>query len=228
MVPKDFTELFNVIKMYRGMATILFGAERALAVEMGCTLALIEQEVSTIKVRIAGDFRYPAKILYASEIRIQRWLCLCEQQEDRSIINNSIIDIDQVIEQILNSSLSINPPLVFTTGDAQKKEGVILTPTGAGEQQQGGEKKGKKCKGGGKDNVERRVFNTSMVNKFKMKDGEDWRKHLSGTLPKDQPTWGKNGWMCARWLIKGDCFIDCNNKACHIGAEAISNEKKAE
>jgi hypothetical protein len=75
-VPKDFTELLNIIKMYQGMATILFGKEGALAVEMGRALSLIEQEISTIKVRIAGDFRYPAKILYAFEIRIQRWLHL--------------------------------------------------------------------------------------------------------------------------------------------------------
>jgi hypothetical protein len=118
-VRKDFIELFNTIKMYQGMATILFGAESALAVEMGCALALIEQEVSTIKVRIAGDFRYPAKILYAFEIRIQRWLHLCKQQEDHLTINDSIIDMDQVTEQILNSSLSINLPLVFTSSDAQ-------------------------------------------------------------------------------------------------------------
>ncbi len=81
-VPKDFTELLNVIKMYQGMATILFGKEGALAVEMGQALSLIKQEISTIKVQIAGDFRYPAKILYAFEIRIQCWLHLCEQQED--------------------------------------------------------------------------------------------------------------------------------------------------
>jgi hypothetical protein len=66
-------------------------------------LALIELEVPTIKVRIAGFFRYPAKIHYAFEIRIQRWLHLCEQQEDRSTINDSIIDMDQVIEQILTA-----------------------------------------------------------------------------------------------------------------------------
>ena len=90
---------------------------------MGRALALIEQEVSTIKVRIAGDFRYPAKILYAFEIRIQRWLNLCEQQEDRSTINDSIIDMDQVMEQILHSSLTIDLPLVFTTQRIAEKRG---------------------------------------------------------------------------------------------------------
>jgi hypothetical protein len=67
-----------------------------------------------------------------------------------------------------------------------------------------------------------------MVEEFKMKEGEDWRKHLAGKLPKDQPKWGENGWMCARWLTKGDCFTDCNNKACHVGAADITAEKKAE
>ena len=115
------------------MAIILFGPEGALPVGIGCALTLIEQEVSTIKVRIAEDFRYPAKILYAFEIRIQRWLYLCKQQDNRSIINNRIIEMDQVIEQILNSSLSIDLPPIFTTNASQKKEGEMLTLKGDGK-----------------------------------------------------------------------------------------------
>jgi hypothetical protein len=107
---KDYPELINVIKMYQSMASILFGEESGLAVEIGRAIELIKQEVSTIKVRIAGDFQYPAKILHAFEIHIQRWLCLCKQQEDRSTINNRIINMDQVIKQILNSSLTIDLP----------------------------------------------------------------------------------------------------------------------
>ena len=104
------------------MATILFGAESALAVEMGRALAIIEQEVSTIKVRIVGDFRYPEKILYAFKIRIQRWLYFCKQQEDHSTINNSIIDMDQVIKQILNSGLSIDPTSYSPPATPRKKK----------------------------------------------------------------------------------------------------------
>jgi hypothetical protein len=77
-VPKDYPELINVIKMDQSMASILFGEESALVVEIGWAIVLIKQEVSTIKVRIAGDFQYPAKILYAFKICIQCWLCLCE------------------------------------------------------------------------------------------------------------------------------------------------------
>ncbi len=82
MVPKDYPELINVIEMYHSMAPILFGEGSVLTVDIGWAIVLIKQEVSTIKVRIAGDFQYPAKTLYAFEIHIQRWLCLCKKQED--------------------------------------------------------------------------------------------------------------------------------------------------
>jgi hypothetical protein len=55
-VPKDYPELINVIKMYRSMASILFGEENMLTVEIEQAIGLIEHKVSTIKVRIAEDF----------------------------------------------------------------------------------------------------------------------------------------------------------------------------
>jgi len=101
--------------MYHSMVSILFGEGSMLTVEIGQAIILIKQEVSTIKVRIGGDFQYPEKILYALEICIQCWLCLCKQQEDQLAINNRIINMDQVIEQILNISLTIDLPIVFVT-----------------------------------------------------------------------------------------------------------------
>ncbi len=184
------------------MASILFGEESVLAVEIRRAIRLIEQEVSTIKIRIAEDFQYPAKILYAFKICIQRWLRLCEQQEDQSTINNHIIDMDQVIEQILNSRFTINLSIIFVTDATnapQKKEGETPTPAEAGQQQQGGEKRGKKRKGRSNDSAAgRHVKNESMVKEFKMKVGKNWHCHLAGKLPKDRPKWGKNSWMCAR------------------------------
>ncbi len=55
MVPKDYPTLINVIKMYHSMASILFGEGSVLMVEIRWAIVLIKQEVSTIKVSIAGD-----------------------------------------------------------------------------------------------------------------------------------------------------------------------------
>jgi hypothetical protein len=99
--------------MYHSMSSYLLGEEMVLTVEIQRAINSLKQDVPTIKVRIASNFRYPAKILYAFKICIQRWLCHCEQQEDQSAINDRIIDMDPVIKQILRSSLTIKLPPVF-------------------------------------------------------------------------------------------------------------------
>ncbi len=97
--------------------------------------------------------------------------------------------MDQVIEQILNSSLTTNLPTVFitdTTNTAQKKVGETPTPAEAGQQQQGGEKRGKKRKDRSKDGTARRhAKNKNMVKEFRMKEGRNWRLNLAGKLPRD-------------------------------------------
>ncbi len=193
---KDYPELINVIKMYRRMASILFGEESALVVEIRRAIGLIKQEVSTIKVRIAGDFRYPAKILYAFKICIQHWLCLYEKQEDQLTINDRIIDLDQVIEQILNSSLTIDLPTVFVndaTNSAQKTEGETPTPAGAGQQQQqGGEKRSKKCKGGSNNGAAgRHIKNKKHGQRIQDKGGQKLASRLSWKTPKGQTQMGR-------------------------------------
>ena len=34
--------------------------------------------------------------------------------------------------------------------------------------------------------------------------------------------------MCARWWIQGECFCNCNNKASHVGANAVPKVKRNE
>jgi hypothetical protein len=67
-----------------------------------------------------------------------------------------------------------------------------------------------------------------MVKEFKMKEDKVWRRDLGGKNTKDRSKWNdKNCWMCVRWFSKGDCFTDCNNKDCHVGAADVPTNKKA-
>ncbi len=211
------------------MASILFGECSVLTVEIGQAFVLIKQEVSTIKVGIASDFRYPEK----NPLRLQGLhpmlaLPLCKQQEDRLAINDRIIDMDPVIKQILINSLTIDLPIFFVTAatdPARKKEGDI-TPAG---QQQGAEKRGKKHTGKGDNNAAcKHIKNKKNVKEFKMKEGKVWRCDLAVKNTKDRPKWNdKNCWMCMRWFSKGDCFTNCNNKDCHVSAADVPTDKKA-
>jgi hypothetical protein len=142
--PKDYPELLNIIKIYHSMASILFGEGSALTVEIGRAIVLIKQEVSTIKVRITGDFQYPAKILYAFKICIQCWLCLCKQQEDRLAINDRIINMDQSSSRSSTaaspstspSSLSLPPPILPRKKKETSPQQVISIKEGGKAQRQ--------------------------------------------------------------------------------------------
>jgi hypothetical protein len=127
-VPKDHHELITVIEMYHSLTTILFGNESALSIEVRRAITSLNYEISTIKVRITSNHMYPAKILYSFEIHIQRWLQHCEQNEDRSSIDDRIIIMDPVIEHILNSNLTIVlPPVCTDAKTTQTKENIAPT-----------------------------------------------------------------------------------------------------
>jgi hypothetical protein len=78
--------------------------------------------------------------------------------------------MNPVIEQILNSSLTINLPPVFTTkakDPTPQKEGDI---TLAGQQE--AERRGGKQKGRGDNDAGRKyIKNNHMIAKFRMKEG---------------------------------------------------------
>jgi hypothetical protein len=135
--------------------------------------------------------------------------------------------MDPLIEQILNSSLTINLPPVFTTNTkdpTQKNEGDI-TPAG----QQESEKRGKKQKGKGNDDADRKyIKNNHMIAKVRMKEGEDWRRDLASKNTKDRPKWSNKCYMCMRWFTKGDYFTYCNNKDSHVGGPDAPAKKKTE
>ena len=81
-VPKSFEELHQVLLFYSSITTILFGTRSALAEGVKLFASAIQSEKIIFKGRIAADGDLPAKILYAMEIRIQRWLGECEKYED--------------------------------------------------------------------------------------------------------------------------------------------------
>jgi hypothetical protein len=59
-----------------------------------------------------------------------------------------------------------------------------------------------------------------------MKDGKNWKEHFAGKCSKVCPKWDNTTFMCARWHIHGECFVDCNIKASHVRASAIPQAKK--
>jgi len=184
---------------------------------------VILTEKIIFKGRIAADGDLPAKILYAMEIRIQRWLGECEKYEDRSMVNDRLVCFDEVFEMVMSCSLNVTLPPNFIKSPPKNP---TVTPPGAEDEDGKGHEKSKKRKQGDGDE-DRIIKNTAPITEFLMKEGGIWKRDFAGKCSRDRPTWGDE-WMCARWHIHGECFVDCNNKSSHVAACAVPQAKRDE
>jgi hypothetical protein len=112
-VPTTFEELHQTLLFYSGITTILFGLRSAIVAGVKSFATAIQSEKIIFKGRIAADSEIPAKILYAMEIRIQRWLGECLKFDDCSMVNNCLVSFDEVFEMVMNSTINITLPLNF-------------------------------------------------------------------------------------------------------------------
>ncbi len=116
-VPMTFEELHQTLLSYLGISSILFGPRSALVAGVKSFATAIQTKKIIFKGCIATDSNFPTKILYAMEIRIQRWLGECQKFGYRSMVNDRLVWFDEVFEMVMNSFINttlppnfINPP----------------------------------------------------------------------------------------------------------------------
>ena len=62
---------------------------------------------------IAVDVEFATKFIYAMEIQIQHWLGKYQKFNDRSMVNDRIVDFDLLIKMVLKSSMNVTLPPNF-------------------------------------------------------------------------------------------------------------------
>jgi hypothetical protein len=155
------------------------------------------------------------------KIRIQRWLEECQKFGDRLMVNNRLICFNEVFEMVMNSSVNVTlPPNFINPHPKNPSTPTTVMPPGDDGQQKGGKKrKSDKVEG------EHIIKNADPISEFLLKEGKIWKHNFAGKCSKDRPKWDDTTFMCARWHIRGECFVDCNNKASHMGACAVPQAK---
>ncbi len=126
-VLSTFEEMMQSLRFYGGVTTILFGSSSALVLSVKNAIFYIQCKKVIFKMRIAADVEFAAKFIHAMEIQIQRWLEECQKFDDRSMVNDRIVDFDPLIEMVLNSSMSVTLPPKFIIKSATK---TLDTTTG--------------------------------------------------------------------------------------------------
>jgi hypothetical protein len=126
-------------------------------------------------------------------------------------VNDSVLDFENLLEQVLNGSFHILLPASFRKIEVASKSEITSaiksTPgENIGSDLNPNQSNRGKCKSvDGNSNL---VSNSAQDKDFKVKMGETWKVTFSKQLLFDRPFWDKASKVkiCARWMIKGDCF----------------------
>jgi len=101
-VPTTFEELHQPLLFYSGITSILFGMGSSLVARVNSLANAIKTEKIIFKGSIATDSDLPTKILYAMEIRIQRWLTECQNFSDRWMVNDRLVSFDKIFKMVMS------------------------------------------------------------------------------------------------------------------------------
>ena len=96
-VPKTFKELVQLFVFYSGIVTILFEKQSAPVTGIMELIHCIRRDKIVFKTRIAGDKEFATKFIFTIEICIQHWLRACMMYDDRSMIDNRLVNFDPII-----------------------------------------------------------------------------------------------------------------------------------
>jgi len=153
----------------------------------------------------------------------------------RTHVNDSVLDFENLLEQVLNGNESFHivlPARSFRKIEVAPKSEITSaiksTPGGniGSDLNPNQSKRGKRKSEDRNGNL---VSNSAKDEDFKVKMGETWKDTFSKQLPFDRPFWDEASKVkiCARWMIKGDCFNNCARNASHVTKDKIHSEKKA-
>ena len=208
--PNDIPTLIKQLGFFRGASSILLGIESLLTVNLIALELAINQNVSHFNRKTWNNPSFSTQFLYAVNVRVQRWLSLCRMAKGRDEVDDSIINFDHLIDQILYGYFHMDLPSSFKLPDDNNDSGP---PT---KHQRSN--KNNKDHASSQDN--RAVKNESQIEDIKLRPGKSW-KDFCGAHVAHCPKWNDKVAMCARYHIKGDCFQDCKNAASHVPKEHI-------
>jgi hypothetical protein len=233
-LPKDFDSLGSQLVLFATASAIFFGKESICTVKLDQLVILAGRNKKALCDQIALDEWFTAKLLllFALDKRVQRWLRSCKNATvSQAHVTDYVLDFENLLEQVFNRNFHMVLPMSFKKIEVESKSDTSnlskRTPAGGNisNNPDPNPKKGKLKSEDGNGNL---VSNSAQDKDFKVRAGETWKDTFSKQLLLDRPFWDEASKVkiCARWMIKGDCYDNCAQKASHVTKDKIPLDKK--
>ena len=219
--PMNILDLQNKITGFRGLAHNFFGKESELTERLEKLEELLDDHILAFETRQAGDELFAAKFLFAVDTRSQIWLKNCTVADDRSEVNDAIVNFRELVNDVILGRFNvILPATVQMKGEDLVEDGVhgeVASGLSNGKRKREDDNSSKKS-----------ITNTERVEGLELREGESWKDVFCGEASKERVRWNKSCFMCPRWFSRGFCFSDCHNKESHVSKSNLSEAKEKE
>ena len=114
-LPENFEQLINQIGYGTTAYEIVTGDDSKVVEqlsEFGTELKRVKQK---IKAKFVVDRRIGAKILFAADGKLQNYLENCRMAEDRTEVDDFILNFKEIVRNIANNRFFVDLPPLFTS-----------------------------------------------------------------------------------------------------------------
>jgi hypothetical protein len=187
--PMSFHELQEQLLMFTATTDIIFGE---LSFGSQCLKALSNMMIrhkSIFKAKERLDEEFPAKFLLGVNTRFQIWLNDCKSAKNRDEVDDSIINFQPLVNQVIFGSFHMILPPTFSM--KSPNDTTVTGPGGGGKCREADkDKHGNKKKGKGNDEAHLLVKNVFPRGKICMLTNETWAGNFAGKNA-NQRCWAK-------------------------------------
>ena len=212
MTPHDIPNFTHQLKNLWGLVSFFFGRECILAKRLVPFMAKVQKHTLTFEGAHIRDPSFPTKLGYAIDTRIFRWLEECSSCDDRGSVDDSLLNFDVLMNQVMTDSFIQHLPVTFKSVSKQTDDDPIQPQKKLKieEKQQRVEKQ--------------RLINNKPINDWVVPH-EVYKRDFAGKNLHLRPKLnGKD--MCQRYHSKGYCFDDCPLRVTHIPSEQLETKVK--
>eukprot|EP00978_Attheya_sp_CCMP212_P016939 scaffold44783_cov43-Attheya_sp.AAC.2 len=215
----------------RATACYFFGKKSTLATSLKKRLDHVQDHTQVYEALQAKDKTFVAQVIFSHSVRIDNWFRECLTKEDRSLVNNSLLNFVEDHRWIINRRFTMGLPVSisnFSKTPVEKTHPMDTTPSPQdGKRQKRGNGRGNDASPDDTTQPIRRigVANPKPRREWQLKEKESWRKVFT---VRTKPRYAKGDcrW-CNKYHTRGHCFPpDCANKANHIPSLDLTDSDK--
>ena len=212
MTPHDIPTFTHQLKNTWGLASFFFGVDNLLSKRLVPFMAKIQKHTLTFEGAQIRDTSFSTKLGYAIDTRIFRWLEECTISEERTSVNDSLLDFDRLMNNIMTDSFIQHLPVTFQ----------LMHNKDNGEQNQAAKRL--RVDDRHKKLEKARITNTKPIKNW-IVPHETYKKEFAGKNIQFRPQLqGKD--ICQRYHSKGYCFDECPAKLTHVPSKDLDTKSK--